>query len=169
MIKIKRNCKEIEGSLSEQNRSKIGVKRSENRGETGEKQGSERFRSLCEIEILLRNQFATQLPSLRKISQLRNQVWHTSATSQHRSPHFAAANHQSMKSSISQGKLHLEEDFAAAKPFLAHECHFAAHEHPFRSCETHCEVVKPDFAPKVPFRRVFGSRALAHECHFAAQ
>ncbi|RVX22034.1 hypothetical protein CK203_000982 [Vitis vinifera] len=53
------------------------------------------------------------------------------------------------------GKLHLEEDFAAAKPFLAHECHFAAHEHPFRSCETHCEVVKPDFAPKVPFRRVF--------------
>ncbi|WKA08920.1 hypothetical protein VitviT2T_026602 [Vitis vinifera] len=45
--------------------------------------------------------------------------------------------------------------FVAAKPFLAHECHFAAQEHPFRSCETHCEVVKPDFAPKVPFRRVF--------------
>ena len=119
MIKIKRNCKEIEEKKSEQNRSKIGVKRSENRGETGEKQGSARFRSLCEIEILLRNQFATQLPSLRKFSQLRNQFWHTSATSQHRSPHFAtakaAANHQSMKSSISQGKLHLEGCFAAAK------------------------------------------------------
>ena len=140
MIKIKRNCKEIEGSLSEQNRSKIGVKRSENRGKTGEKQGPVRFRSLCEIGTLLQNQFAASGPSLRKFSQLRNQVWHTSATLQHSGPHFAAAkaaaNYQSMKSSISQGKLHLEEDFAAAKPSLAHECHFAAKEHPFHSCET---------------------------------
>ncbi|RVW12174.1 hypothetical protein CK203_098569 [Vitis vinifera] len=135
--------------LKEVFRSKIGVKRSENRGKT----------RVCEIGTLLRNHFATQLTPLRKVSQLRNQVWHTSATSQHSGPHFAAAkavaNHQSMKSSISQGKLHLEEDFAAAKPFLAHECYFAAQEHPFRSCETHCEVVKPDFAPKVSFRRVF--------------
>ena len=45
--------------------------------------------------------------------------------------------------------------FAAAKPILAHECHFAAQEHLFRSCETHCEVLKPDFAPKVPFCKVF--------------
>nr|CAN64156.1 hypothetical protein VITISV_035919 [Vitis vinifera] len=153
--------KGIAKKLKKKNRSKIGVKRSENRGETGEKQGSARFRSLCEIEILLRNQFAAQLPSLRKFSQLRNHFWHTSATSQHRSPHFAAAkataNHQSMKSSISQGKLHSAEDLAAAKPFLAHECHFAAQEHPFRSCETHYEVVKPDFAPKVPFCKEFRS------------
>nr|CAN67598.1 hypothetical protein VITISV_028894 [Vitis vinifera] len=98
-------------------------------------QGSARFRSLCEIEILLQNQFAAQLPSLRKFSQLRNHFWHTSATSQHSGPHFAAAkaaaNHQSMKSSISQGKLHSA------------------------GCETHCEVVKADFATKVPFRKVF--------------
>ncbi|RVW87272.1 hypothetical protein CK203_037215 [Vitis vinifera] len=36
--------------------------------------------------------FATHLTPLRKFSQLRNQVWHTSATSQNRSPHFEAAN-----------------------------------------------------------------------------
>nr|CAN82648.1 hypothetical protein VITISV_005197 [Vitis vinifera] len=45
--------------------------------------------------------------------------------------------------------------FAAAKPILAHECHFAAQEHLFRSCETHCEVKKADFATKVPFRKGF--------------
>nr|CAN81464.1 hypothetical protein VITISV_021274 [Vitis vinifera] len=38
---------------------------------------------------------------------------------------------------------------------MAHECHFAAQEPPFRNCETHCEVVKPDFATKILFRRVF--------------
>ncbi|WKA06782.1 hypothetical protein VitviT2T_024666 [Vitis vinifera] len=37
---------------------------------------------------------------------------------------------------------------------MAHECHFAAQEHQFCSCETHCEVEKRDFAPKVPFRSV---------------
>ncbi|RVW21950.1 hypothetical protein CK203_110572 [Vitis vinifera] len=52
---------EIEEKKSEQNRSKIGVKRSENRGETGEKQG-------CETT------FGTRVP-----------------TSQHSDPHFAAA------------------------------------------------------------------------------
>nr|CAN84131.1 hypothetical protein VITISV_043503 [Vitis vinifera] len=45
--------------------------------------------------------------------------------------------------------------FVAVKPILAHECHFAVQEHLFRSCETHCEEEKPDFATKVPFRRVF--------------
>ena len=49
MIKIRRNCKEIEGSLSEQNRSKIGVKRSENRGKTGEKHPS-KWSFPCEME-----------------------------------------------------------------------------------------------------------------------
>ena len=108
MIKIKRNCKEIEGSLSEKNRSKIGVKRSENRGKIG----------VCEISQPLRNRHFVAKP-------FRNTV--------------------EVSAKI----------FAAAKPILAHECHFAVQEHLFRSCEMHCEVVKPDFAPKVPFRRVF--------------
>ncbi|RVW24051.1 hypothetical protein CK203_091308 [Vitis vinifera] len=89
-------------------RSKIGVKRGENRGKTG----------VCEISQPLRNQHFVAKP-------FRNPI--------------------ALSAKI----------FAAAKPILAHECHFAAQEHLFRSCETHCEVVKPDFAPKVPFRRVF--------------
>ena len=128
MIKIKRNCKEIEGSLSERNRS-------ENRAKTGEKQGSARFRSLCEIGTLLQNQFATSGPSLQ------NQFWHTSATSQHRSPHFAVAKRlRSIKNSqfrsqspISQGVLQLRNH-----P-LAHECHFEApytHFIAVNGCET---------------------------------
>ena len=84
MIKIKRNCKEIEGSLSERNRS-------ENRAKTGQKQGSARFRNLCEISTLLQNQFAASSPSLRKFSQLRSRFWHTSAISQHSDSHLAAA------------------------------------------------------------------------------
>ncbi|RVW28048.1 hypothetical protein CK203_097959 [Vitis vinifera] len=32
--------------------------------------------------------------------------------------------------------------FAAAKPSLAHECHFAAQWPPFRSCESGCELPK---------------------------
>ncbi|RVW87720.1 hypothetical protein CK203_043965 [Vitis vinifera] len=98
----------IAKKLKEVFRSKIGVKRSENRGKTG----------VCEISQPLRNQ------------------------------HFAAKPVRSLRPLSAK-------IFAAAKPILAHECHFAAQEHPFRSCETHCEVVKPDFAPKVPFRRVF--------------
>ena len=40
--------------------------------------------------------------------------------------------------------------FAVAKAILAHECHFAAQEPSFGSCETHCEVVKPRFRNKSP-------------------
>ena len=50
--------------------------------------------------------------------------------------------------------------FAAAKPILAHECHFAAQEPSFRSCESGCEPPKHEilhFAGKAPFGRVFGS------------
>ena len=156
MIKIKRNCKEIEGSLSEKNRSKIGVKQSKNRGKTG----------VCEISQPLRNRhfavkpvrslrtlsakifaaakttFGTRVP-LRStgtpISQLRNGC----EAPKHEKSHFRR------ESSIWKRIWQLRNQL------LAHECHFAAQEHPFGSCETHCEVVKPDFAPKVPFRRVF--------------
>ncbi|KAL6312691.1 hypothetical protein AAG906_008909 [Vitis piasezkii] len=50
--------------------------------------------------------------------------------------------------------------FAAAKPLLAHECHFAAQEPPFRSCETaanHQSMKDPIFAGKAPFRRNLAS------------
>ena len=50
--------------------------------------------------------------------------------------------------------------FAAAKPILAHECHFAAQEPSFRSCESGCEPPKHEilhFAGKAPFGRVFRS------------
>ena len=148
MIKIKRKCREIE-------RKSFGAK-------TGQKQGSVRFRSLCEIGTLLRNQFAAQLPSLRKFSQLRNQFWHTSATSQHRSPHFAAVKRlrssKAWKFPISQPKLHSAGYFVAAKHILAHECHFAAQWPSFRSCETTAKsqsVKTPNFAAKASFRRVF--------------
>ena len=105
MIKIRRNCKEIErksfGAKSESNGAK-------NRGKTG----------VCEISQPLRNRHFVAKP-------FRNTV--------------------EVSAKI----------FAAAKPILAHECHFAAQEHLFRSCETHCEVKKADFATKVPFRKGF--------------
>ncbi|RVW13012.1 hypothetical protein CK203_103640 [Vitis vinifera] len=41
------------------------------------------------MSILLPNHSATLWKSLREFSQLRKRVWHTSATSQHRSIHFA--------------------------------------------------------------------------------
>ena len=113
MIKIKRNCKEIEEKKSEQNRSKIKVKRSENRGETG----------VCEISQPLRNRNFVAKP-------VRNPI--------------------ALSAKV----------FAAAKPNLAHECHFAAQEPSFRSCESGCEPPKHEilhFAGKAPFRRVFGS------------
>nr|CAN76294.1 hypothetical protein VITISV_029511 [Vitis vinifera] len=63
------------------------------------------------------------------IHQLRNRFWHTSATSQHRSPQFAAAkrlrSYKSMKI----------PDFASKVPF----------RRVFRSCEI-------DFGTRVPFR-----------------
>ena len=48
----------------------------------------------------------------------------------------------------------------SAKPILAHECHFAAQEPPFRSCETAAKLQRvkiPNFVAKAPFRRVFHS------------
>nr|CAN76173.1 hypothetical protein VITISV_022745 [Vitis vinifera] len=50
--------------------------------------------------------------------------------------------------------------FAAAKPLLAHECHFVAQESPFCSYETaanHQSMKDPIFAGKAPFRKGFHS------------
>ncbi|RVW47772.1 hypothetical protein CK203_091769 [Vitis vinifera] len=58
----------------------------------------------------------------------------------------------------SQPQAPLCEIFAAAKPILAHECHFAAQEPLFCSCETAAKlqnVKNPNFATKAPFGRVF--------------
>ncbi|RVW62638.1 hypothetical protein CK203_063476 [Vitis vinifera] len=55
----------------------------------------------------------------------------------------------------------LESSSQAAKPSLAHECHFAEQEPPFRSCESAAKLqsVKiPVFAVKAPFRRGFKRR-----------
>ncbi|RVW73222.1 hypothetical protein CK203_057360 [Vitis vinifera] len=64
--------------------------------------------------------------------------------------------------------------FLAAKPSLAHECHFAAQEPPFHSCETaanHQSMKDSIFAGKAPFAKDFTTAKplLAHECPFAAQ
>ena len=113
MIKIKRNCKEIEEKKSEQNRSQTERKQGRNRGKTG----------VCEISQPLRNRNFAAKP-------VRNPI--------------------ALSAKI----------FAAAKPILAHECHFAAQEPPFRSCESGCEPPKHEilhFAGKAPFGRGFGS------------
>ena len=114
---------------------------SENRAKTELCEISQPKENFCEMSILLPNQSATLWDSLREFSQLRRRVWHTSATSQHRSPHFAAVKRlRSGKAQISQQKSHSAGYFAIAKAILAHVCHFAAQLHSFRSCETHCEV-----------------------------
>ena len=137
MISGGRNCKEIERKKSEQ-------KQSENRAKTG----------LCEIlqpkeifyenSTLFPNHSATYLTHLQKFLQLRSRVWHTSAISQHRSPHFVAAKRlrsdTAWKSLISQPKFHSAGYFAIAKAILAHVCHFAPQWHSIHSCETDCEV-----------------------------
>ena len=64
-----------------------------------------------------------------------------SKDSQYSSIHLAAAKPiAKWKSVISHQKSHSAGYFAIAKVVLAHECHFAAQELSFRSCETHCEV-----------------------------
>ncbi|RVW63244.1 hypothetical protein CK203_058647 [Vitis vinifera] len=131
MIKIKRNCKEIE---RKKNRSKIGAKSKSNGRER--KQGRNRGKTgVCEISQPLRNRnfvakpvrnpialsakiFAAAKPNLAHECHFAAQCPHFAAAK-------AAANHQSMKSSISQGKA----------PF----------GRVFRSCES-------EFGTRVPLR-----------------
>ena len=133
MISGGRDIKKLKG----RNRSEIGAK-------TGLYETSQPKKIFCEISTLLPNHSGTHWNSLWKFSQLRSQVWHTSATSQHRSPQFAAAKRlksdKVWKSLISQPKFHSAGYFAIAKAILAHVCHFAAQLHSIRSWETDCEV-----------------------------
>ena len=137
MISGGRDYKEIERKKSERNRSK-------NRAKTRLYETSQPKEIFCKISTLLPNHSATHWNSLRKFSQLRSRVWHTSATSQHRSPQFVVAkwlrSDKAWKSLISQPKFHFAGYFAIAKAILAHVCHFAAQWHSIPSCETHCEV-----------------------------
>ena len=141
MILGRRKCKEIE-------RKSFGARKVQ-------KQGSVRIRSLKESSTKLALRCET-------VSQPKRSRCGINVSLRKRSS-FAKSFCNSIDSSA--------KIFAAAKPSLAHECHFAAQEHPFRSCETHCEVVKPDFAPKLHSAGYFAAARpiLAHECHFAAQ
>ena len=94
--------------------------RSKNRAKTELCEISQPKENFCEMSILLPNHSATLWDSLREFSQLRRQVWHTSATSQLRN------DLRSGKAQISQQKSHSAGYFAIAKVILAHECHFAA-------------------------------------------
>ena len=133
---------EITKKLKEKKlKSKSEQKQSENRAKTELCEISQPKEKFCEMSILLPNHSATLWSSLQEFSQLRRRVWHTSATSQHRSPHSAAAKRlRSGKAQISQQKSHSAGYFAIAKAILAHVCHFAAQWHSIHSCETHCEV-----------------------------
>ena len=141
---MQRNWKEVYRSEIE---AKTERKQSKNRAGTGLCETSQPKENFCKMSILLPNQSATLWVSLREFSQLRRQVWHTSATSQHRSPHFAVAkwlrSDKAWKSLISQPKFHSTGYFAIAKAILAQVCHFAAQLHSFRSCEKHCQPEMP--------------------------
>ena len=121
MISGGRNFKEIE-------RKKIGKKseqkQSKNRVKTRLYETSQPEENFCENSTLLPNHSATLWDSLREFLQLRRRVWHTSATSQHKSPHFEVAKLQSVKMPI----------FAVKASF----CRV------FRSCKT-------KFGTRVPF------------------
>ena len=120
------------------------VFRSEKWAKTGQKQGSTRFRSLKESSAKLALRCET-------VSQpKRSRCWINVSLRKRSS--FAKSFHSSI---VSVAKI-----FVAANLSLAHECHFAAQEPPFRSCETAAKLqsVKiPVFAVKAPFRKVFHS------------
>ena len=128
-------CKEIERKKLERNRTKNGpkteCKQSKNRG-LRDFTTSTKLALRCEaISQPKRSRCGIDV-SLRK------------------RPSFAKSFRNSFDSST--------KIFAAAKPNLAHECHFAEQEPPFRSCESAAKLqsVKiPIFAVKAPFCRVF--------------
>ncbi|RVX20999.1 hypothetical protein CK203_002543 [Vitis vinifera] len=158
MIKIKRNCKEIE----EKNRSKIGAKSESNGAKTGEKQGKNR---VCEISQPLRNRNFAAKPVRNPIA-LSAKIFAAAKPILAHECHFAAQEppFRSCESGCEPskheilhfaGKAPFGRVFGSCEPDFGTRVPFRSTEHPFLSCETHCEVVKPEFAPKVPFRRVF--------------
>ena len=139
MVPGGRNFKEIE---KKKNRAEIGA---ETEQKQGKKQSSAKFRRVKETSAKCDFCCQTTPQHCRSlcecISQLRKWIWHTSASSQNSGINLAAAKPiAKWKSMVSHQKSHSAGHFAIAKVDLAHECHFAAQWHQFRSCETHCEV-----------------------------
>ena len=168
---MRRNWKEVFRSQTERKHSK-------NRAKTGQKQGSVRFRSLYEISTLLRNQFADTSPSLRKFLQLQNHFWHTSATSQHSEPHFAAAKQlrssKTWKFPISQPRRHLEGCFATAKPTFGTRVLFRSTVTLISQLGNGCKITKRknfQFLSQSSISQGISklrNHFLAHECHLEA-
>ncbi|RVW13077.1 hypothetical protein CK203_108969 [Vitis vinifera] len=130
MIKIRRNCKEIE-------RKSFGAK-------TEQKQGKNR--GLRDFAAFAKLALRCETVSQPKRSRCGINM------SLRKRPSFAKSFRNSFDSFV--------KIFAAAKPLLAHEFHFAAQEPPFRSCETVAKLQSmkiPNFAAKTPFRREFRS------------
>ena len=130
MISGRRKCKEIE-------RKSFGAK-------TGQKQGFARFRNLKESSAKLALRCET-------ISQPKRSRCGINVSLRKRSSFT-----KSFRNSIDS----FAKIFAAAKPSLAHECHFASHEPPLWSCETAAKLQSmkiPSSAAKAPFHRVFHS------------
>ena len=128
MISSRRKCKEIE-------RKSFGERK-------WQKQGSTRFRSLRESSAKLALRCEAVLQPKRSRCEIN--------VSLRKRPSFAKSFRNSIDFSA--------KIFATAKPSLAHECHFAAQEPPFRSCETAAKLQSmkiPNFATKTPFHRVF--------------
>ena len=124
MIKIKRNCKEIEESLSERNRS-------ENRAKTGEKQGSVKT-GVCEISQPLRDQHFAAKP-VRSLRPLSAKAFATAKPILAHECHFAVQEHL-----FRSHETHCEEE----KPDFATKVSF---RRGFRGC-------KSTFGTRVPFR-----------------
>ncbi|RVX16201.1 hypothetical protein CK203_014315 [Vitis vinifera] len=115
-----RRVEEISRKLKEKNRIKSEQKQSENRAKTELCEISQAEENFCEMSILLPNHSATLWKSLREFSQLRKRVWHTSATSQHRSICFAAAKRiAKRKGLISQQKSHSARVSKSERAILA--------------------------------------------------
>ena len=109
MIKIRRKCKEIERKSF---RAKTKQKQSKNRAKT----------RVCEISQPLRNQHFAAKP----FRNLKEAVAKSMCLCESGHP----LRNQFCNSIDSSTKI-----FAAAKPSLAHECHFTVQEPPFHSCE----------------------------------
>ena len=157
MIKIRRNCKEIEGKS-------FGARKIV---KTGEKQGSARFRSLkeasaksalcwetisqlqqvrCEIATSLQNRHfagkpfrSPNVPLCENFRSCETTSWHTSAISQHSTPISQLRNGCEIPKvwnlQFSQPKPYFAGCFATTKPPFGTRVPFRSPVHSFRSCE----------------------------------
>ena len=128
---------------------------SEKRAKTGQKQGSVRFCSLRESSAKLALCCETVLQPKRSRCGINVSLpkW----------PSFAKLFRNLIDSSV--------KIFVAAKPFLAHECHFAAQWPSFRNCETTAKHKNSQFRSQSPIPQGVSqlwNHFLAHAYHFEA-